>query len=232
MKIYELLKKEAKASIHAQAQGNEFFLYDVIDADWGVSAKSFRAFLAENSDSQEIHIHINSPGGNCFEGRSFATAIRDFKGKVICHIDGLAASAASFVAVVCDEVVMGAGTMMMIHNAWTLTAGNKNDLLAGAAVLEKIDQTMIKDYAAKTGLPEDEIQKMMDEETWLSAEDAVSKGFADRIDDKAKKQDTSAFNLAAYEHAPDCLMKQDTKEPDFAAVLAANERRLQLYKFV
>lgn len=130
---------------------------------------------------------------------------------------------------------MGIGTMLMIHNAWTITAGNKADLIDQADLLDKCDQAMATDYELKSGLPREEIIAMMDAETWLTAEDAVEKKLADRIDNEKQKQDTSAFNLDAYDNTPESLLKKEEphkEEPDFKAVKEANERRLQLFKFV
>ena len=218
-----------------KASANEFFINDVIDQYWGANAKDLKEFLDQNAESSEIHIHINSPGGDAFEGRTMASLIRAFKGKTVCHVDGIAASAASIVAVSCDEVVMGIGTMLMIHNAWTITAGNKADLIDQAELLDKCDQAMATDYELKSGLPREEIIAMMDAETWLTAEDAVEKKLADRIDNEKQKQDTSAFNLDAYDNTPESLLKKEEpnkEEPNFKAVKEANERRLQLFKFV
>jgi ATP-dependent Clp protease protease subunit len=235
--IYQFLRKAPQASAMpaVKAAANEFFINDVIDQYWGANAKDLKEFLDQNSESSEIHIHINSPGGDAFEGRAMASLIRSFKGKTVCHVDGIAASAASIVAVSCDEVVMGIGTMLMIHNAWTITAGNKTDLIAQAELLDKCDQAMATDYELKSSLPREEIIAMMDAETWLTAEDAVEKKLADRIDNEKQKQDTSAFNLDAYDNTPESLLKKEEpnkEEPDFKAVKEANERRLQLFKFV
>ena len=234
---YQFLRKAPQASVMpaVKAAANEFFINDVIDQYWGANAKDLKEFLDQNAESSEIHIHINSPGGDAFEGRAMASLIRAFKGKTVCHVDGIAASAASIVAVSCDEVVMGIGTMLMIHNAWTITAGNKADLIDQADLLDKCDQAMATDYELKSGLPREEIIAMMDAETWLTAEDAVEKKLADRIDNEKQKQDTSAFNLDAYDNTPESLLKKEEpqkEEPDFKAVKEANERRLQLFKFV
>ena len=243
MKIYELLKKTPKAQAPKaalNAAANDFYIYDVISGLVGVGAKDFKDFLENNADSSEIHIHINSPGGSVFEARTIVSLIRSFKGKTVCHVDGLAASAASVITVACDEVVMAAGSMLMIHNAWMFAVGNKKELLDQVKFLEKCDESIARDYELKSGLPREEIISMMDAETWFTAEEAVEKHFADRIDEKAQKQDTSTFNLAAYDHAPEQLLHEEPKatkssqqqEPDYEAIRQANERRLQLYRFV
>src|SRR3546814_3763793 len=94
---------------------------------------------------------IDSPGGDVFGGRAIAQAIREYSGEVTCHIDGLAASAASYIAIAGDRVVAAPGAFLMIHRAWTFALGNCNDLVAQAGVLEKIDGTIAASYAAKAG---------------------------------------------------------------------------------
>jgi ATP-dependent Clp protease protease subunit len=106
---------------------------------------------ARRHQAKTIHLRINSPGGDVFAARSMVTAIRGHQArKVIAHIDGLAASAASFVAIAAAEVVMTQGAMLMIHNAWSIAYGNKDDFLAMADLLEKIDESIVTDYERKT----------------------------------------------------------------------------------
>lgn len=236
-KLYELLKRQdARAEVTPPTgSDNEFLIYDIIDRDWGTSAKSLQTFLAEHNEADEIHIRINSPGGSVYEARAMSTLLHNFKGKTICHVDGVAASAASFVAISCDEVIMGKGTMLMIHNAWSLAIGNRHDMEKTAQMLAKFDDAMAADYAAKSGKTVEEIHQMMDDETWLTDQEAIDMGFADRIDESAKAMDTSDFNLDAYEHPPKNLISKEppkAEEPeDFSEMLKAQERRLKLFKF-
>lgn len=237
-KLYELLKRQgARAEVTPPPTGsdNEFCIYDVIGRDLGASAKNLQVFLAEHSEEPEIHIRINSPGGSAYEGRAMSTLIRNFKGKTICHVDGIAASAASIVAVSCDEVIMGKGTMLMIHNAWSLAVGNRHDMQKEAQMLAKLDEAMATDYAAKSGKTVEEIHQMMDAETWLTDQEALDLGFATRIDESAMAMDTSGFNLDAYEHPPENLLIKETPKAeeleDFSEMIKAQERRLKLFKF-
>jgi enoyl-CoA hydratase/carnithine racemase len=113
-------------------------------------------------------------------------ALERHKAKVVAHIDGLAASAATAIAVAADEVLMAAGAMFMIHNAWTIAIGDKNDFLECAALLEKVDGTLADRYAAHTGKPVSELKTLMDAETWFTAEEAVEFGFASAVEGDEK----------------------------------------------
>jgi membrane-bound ClpP family serine protease len=155
------------------------------------------------------------------------------------HNDSLAASAGSVILVACDEVIVAPGSMTMIHNAWTLAMGDKNVMLDTASLLEKIDGTIANQYAAKTGMKREDIAALMDAETWLTAEEAVSQGFADSIEEKAVKA-KNAWNLRAYAKAPEIAEEpaeivpepaENTPEPTenhSEQLRAARERELRL----
>lgn len=164
----------------ADAQEATVYLYDVIDSMFGVGAEQFVKDLNAIT-APTVHLRINSPGGDVFEGRAIATAIAQHPSTVIAHVDGLAASAASSVAMAADQVEMAPGSFIMIHRAWTLAMGNAQELLEVAALLEKIDGSLAQDYATQTGLPLEQINEWLDAETWFTAEEAVENGFADSI---------------------------------------------------
>jgi ATP-dependent Clp protease protease subunit len=185
----------------AEADEATIYLYDTIDPFWGVSAKQFVKDL-NAIKSPTIHLRINSPGGDVFDGRAIATAIAQHPSKVIAHIDGLAASAASYVAIAADEVEIAAGAFFMIHKAWTIAFGNADDLKATAGILEQIDESLVKDYARKTDNTAEQIAQWMAEETWFEADEAVEKGFADRVagaeSDDADASASNVWDLSAY----------------------------------
>jgi ATP-dependent Clp protease protease subunit len=140
----------------ADAGGNVIELYDVIvssedDAAWfgGVSLQAFRQALAGMTGT--VHLRINSPGGDVFAGIAMAQLMREYKGEIICHVDGYAASAASLVAIAGAKCIMAPGSMLMIHKAWTFAIGNSDDLLETADLLDKIDGQLAETYASKTG---------------------------------------------------------------------------------
>ena len=218
--------------VHAQAGEATVYVYDAIDAYWGISAQDFvKAFAA--LDAQTIHLRINSPGGDVFEARAMATAIRESSARVVAHIDGVAASAATYVALAAAEVEIADGAMMMIHNAWGMVMGNAEDMRAFAATLEKVDGTIVADYARKTGQSEAQLRDWMAAETWFTAQEALDAGFVDRIAGAAESGAANRWNLAAYAHAPDALKTSPAPDP---AELRTNmlradlERRLGLYE--
>ncbi|WP_246795634.1 head maturation protease, ClpP-related [Burkholderia perseverans] len=180
------------------------YLYDVITPDdsWGgVSAATFVQQLASISAST-IHLRINSPGGDVFEALAMAQAIREHPATVIGHVDGYAASAATFPAIACDNVVMAEGSMFMIHRASCLAWGTGADLRSTADLLDKIDQTIVTMYAKKTGQGDDDITAWMVAETWFTAEQAVELGFADGMAADGGVENRGGWNLSAYANHP------------------------------
>lgn len=212
-KILKLLAENSKIGYFKAESNNDeatIYVYDSIvasDADarfWGgVSAESF-VKTVRDLKVKVIHLRLNSPGGDVFAGRAMEQALREHEAKVIVHIDGYAASAASFVAMAGDEILIGKGSFVMIHKAWTIAMGNANDFLDTASLLEKVDGTIAQTYADRTGQDVKAISKMMEDETWLTADEAVANGFADKIADEAVKNESSGikWNMAAYDRAP------------------------------
>lgn len=217
------------------------YIYDVIDPYWGVGAQGVASAIAGLDASTTLHLRINSPGGDVFEGRAIRTAIEQHKGKTVAHIDGLAASAATTIADGADEVEITAGGFYMIHNGWTWMYGNKHDCRKTADLLDKIDAAIVADYARRTGVDMAQLVQWMDDETWFSAEEAVTHGFVTRVMEAPAKSGASnlanqadpgrQWNLAAFERAPSALLSPPaTPDPaiEAAAQRTRNERRLQL----
>lgn len=159
----------------------EIHLYDEIGG-YGVGAKQFIADLKRNSGNR-IHLRINSVGGSVTEGLAIANAIKRHKGGVTAHIDGLAASMATVIAVSADETAMSDNAIFMIHEPWSVGQGTADDLRAEAEVLDKIKKSLVRAYTKKTGLDDEEVEEMMKAETWMNAEEALSSGFVDYIED-------------------------------------------------
>jgi len=242
-KLLQLLRDNAAAERKplalVRADGSNdatLYVYDVIDAYWGVAAADVAKAIAALGSDVTLHVRINSPGGDVFEGRAIAAAIQQHAGATIAHVDGLAASAATTVANACDTVQIVEGGFYMIHNAWSIVLGNKNDMRSVADLLDKVDAALVADYAKRTGATAEQIAAWMDAETWFTAQEAVDAGFATAIAapaDKAKNlADNKAWNLAAYDKTPQALLAPpapaEPAAPDAAAVRAANARRLQL----
>lgn len=148
---------------------------------WGdeVTPAQFRADLAAHPG--DLTVYINSPGGDVVAGSLIYSMLREHNGKITVRIDGLAASAASVVAMAGDRVEMAPTAYMMIHNAATIALGNKADMQAAADMLAEVDRGIRTAYALKTGKSERELAKMMDAETWMSAPKALEDGFCDAI---------------------------------------------------
>ncbi len=209
-----------KFEVLAKQDSNEaeIFLYDAIvssqeEADWygGVAPEAF-VKAVRGIEAGTIHLRINSPGGSVFAARAMEQALRDHKARVVVHIDGIAASAATFIAMAGDEIVMNKGAMFMIHKAWTWTAGNADDLAKEAELLAKIDGTLAQTYADRTGKDVETITGWMADETWFTADEAVEYGFADKL---AETEARAEWNLSAYAHAPTMpTARHDDPAPD------------------
>ena len=169
-----------------EAGGDELHIDGEITSEdggwWGASgqivARRFRQQLARCGD---VTVFINSPGGDVFAGAEIYTALREHKGKVTVKISGIAASAASVIAMAGDEVLMSPVAYMMIHDPWTYAMGNAREMEHQAQVLREIGEGLIAAYTAKTGKSRDEIADMLAAETYMNAEQAVREGFADGI---------------------------------------------------
>ncbi len=185
--VHHELKPKAlenwNSGIKAASSDNTISILDVIGADmWGdgVSAKRISAALRAIGDSDVI-VNINSPGGDMFEGLAIYNLLRAHSGKVTVNVLGIAASAASIIAMAGDDVLMGRGSFLMIHNCWAISMGNRHDFAKLAKDLEPFDKAMAGIYAARTGQSEEDIGQMMDDELYIGAGDAIDNGFADGL---------------------------------------------------
>ncbi|MDR1978554.1 MAG: Clp protease ClpP [Synergistaceae bacterium] len=162
----------------------EIILFDDIGKWWGgKSAKDFVKEIKDLGDITKINLRINSGGGDVFEAQAMYSYLRTHKAHKTVRIDGLAASAASFLAMAGDKIVMPSNALMMIHNPATIVWGEAEEMRKVAEFLDKVRDTIAAVYMAKTGLPEEKIKSMMDDETWMDADEALSLGFCDETDD-------------------------------------------------
>lgn len=213
------------------------YLYDmIVDSDeeadlWGgVSPGAFARALA-GMTAPEIHLRVKSPGGSVFAARAMEQAIREHSSRIVTHVDGLAASAASFLILPSDEIIVAPGSFVMVHKAWTLAWGNEDDLTKTAGLLSQVDGSLVRSYAAKTGQSEEDVAAWMKAETWFEAERAVELGFADKVAEsakaKAKATDmASAWDLSAYSNAPKQQQAPQPPQPDREALRRAALARL------
>lgn len=189
----------------ASADTAEVYIYDAI-AWYGVDVNELVNQL-NGIKAQTINVRINSPGGDVFDGVAIYNALVRHSARIVVHVDGLAASIASVIAMAGDEVRMHEGSFFMIHDPWMLAIGPADDLRAGADLLDKIGNSLVGIYEKRTGLSRDEIAEMMAAETWMDAVEAREKGFADAVD--ASTEDDPApsarFDLSAFDHPPERL---------------------------
>jgi ATP-dependent Clp endopeptidase proteolytic subunit ClpP len=186
-------------SVRATAGSSEVLIYEEIGS-YGVSAKQFVADLAAISETN-LTVRINSPGGDVYDGIAIYNALASRKGTVTCQIDGLAASAASFIAMAGDTVTAHSSAMLMIHKAWGLAIGNDDDMRSTADLLTKIDGQIADLYAARSGKTSAAIMKLMVAETWFTADEAKAAGLVDEVigaDGKENRRNrTAAANANA-----------------------------------
>ncbi len=164
---------------------NTISMLDVIGQDWwtgeGVTAKRISAALRAIGAENPVIVNLNSPGGDMFEGTAIYNLLREHRGHVTVKVLGMAASAASIIAMAADEIQIGRPSFFMIHNCWVASAGNRHEFREMSDWMEPFDAAMADVYAARTGLANADIAKMMDRETWIGGSSAVEKGFADSL---------------------------------------------------
>lgn len=161
---------------------NELWLYDIIGSGFfeeGLTGKSVRDELAKMDKKQPINVRINSPGGDVFEAVAIRAQLEQWPGGVNVQIDGLAASAASYVATVGETVSMAEGSMFMVHDPWTIAVGNAAEMAKAAATLDKIADSLVGAYAKKAGKTDAEVRETMRAETWMTADESIAYGLAD-----------------------------------------------------
>lgn len=148
---------------------------------WGITAQQFSEDLKALGDISHINLHIHSPGGDVFDGIAIYNLLNKHPAKVTVHIDGLAASMASVIAMAGDRIVMPENALMMIHKPWGISGGNANDMRDYAELLDKVESVLIPAYARKTGKSAEVLGAMLESETWMDGRECVAQGFADEL---------------------------------------------------
>jgi ATP-dependent Clp protease protease subunit len=221
--------------------------------DDDITPKQFKSDLYGNGSSDDIIVKIHSPGGDTFAAAQIYNMLMEYPGKVSVHVDGLAASAASVIAMAGDEVCVSPLSVLMIHNPSMLIAGEVSDLEAGINLLSEVKESIINAYRKKTGLSRTKISHMMDAETWMSAYKAIELKFADSILYESEPVDemnegfifdrltvTNALlkklpgtiNRVKVSSKPTKPLKETHQSYDFETFIPANqlEKRLELIK--
>jgi ATP-dependent Clp protease protease subunit len=207
----------------------ELMLYgDISEMTWWgdeVTPKQFKKDLDALGDIKNLNIYINSGGGDVFAGQAIHSMLKRHSANKTVYVDGLAASIASVIAMAGDKVIMPKNAMMMIHNAWTISMGNAQDFRKLADDMDKIDESIQTTYVGKTGMDKQKIADMMNAETWMTAEEAVEKGFADEIEEEKKLAASinggflmlngQKFDLERYKNKPNIEANdsRDTSRP-------------------
>jgi ATP-dependent Clp protease protease subunit len=206
--------KKLKAFFNAAKSANgslDLTMYGDIGEDWfseGITAKGVKSQIDAAGAVDRISLRINSPGGDAFEGIAISNLLKAQGKPIDVFVDGIAASAASIIAMCGDSITMAPNSMLMIHNAWGVTAGNAADHRAYADVLDRVSAAIANTYL-RTGLSKDEIQSMLDAETWMGAEECLEKGFCTAISgeesDEALAMAASFPRLQALRNVPERL---------------------------
>lgn len=194
--IYENKSWYSIPTIEAKGKSTDIHIYDEIGVH-GITAKSFLEDL-RGLKGKDLTVHINSTGGDVFQGQAIYTALKNYNGKVTVKIEGLAASMATIIALAADKVEMTSNSLFMIHSPMSNVFGNKAQMRKQINALEKVETTMLSVYKAKTNISEDEIEQMMARETWLSAHEALELGFVDEVLGAVKV--VAKYDLSGYQN--------------------------------
>lgn len=206
---------------------NVLWIYDFIGEGFfeaGVTAKGVRDELAKLDRKQKLSVRVNSPGGDVFEAIAIRAQLAEWEAGVDFQVDGIAASMASHIITLPGTVTMAEGSMIMVHNPWTIAIGNADDLAKEIATLRKIEGDFAKVYAEKSGQTVERVRAALADETWFTVDEAIAFGLADAKMEVA----AAAFTIPkkfGFKNAP-----QPAKEPEQRASghLAVLERQLQL----
>lgn len=176
-KFWNLKKKGNSAELLIYGEISDMLL-------WGdeVVPKDIDNELKAMGDVSEIIVRINSPGGNVFAGVAIHAMLSRHKAKKVVYVDGIAASIASVIAMAGDEIVMANGSMFMVHNPMSIVFGNSNEFRSMADRLDTVRDAFMSIYTNKTGMTDKEIISLLDAETWMTADEAISMGFATKLE--------------------------------------------------
>jgi ATP-dependent Clp protease protease subunit len=205
--------KKFWAFLAKSTKKGELTLYgDISSASWWgdeVTPKQFKADMDALGEIDELDIYINSGGGDVFAGQAIYSILKRKNATKTVYVDGLAASIASVIAMAGDKIVIPRNAMMMIHNPYTFTAGNSEELRKMADDLDKIRESIVNTYEDKTGLEREKIIELMDNETWMTADEASGYGFCDEIgEEKQIAASIGGFFMSKYKNLPENLKNE------------------------
>ncbi len=207
----------------ATTDDNTISVFDVIGQDYwgeGITAKRIAGALRAMNGA-DVTVNINSPGGDMFEGLAIYNLLREYEGHVTVKVLGIAASAASIIAMAGDDIQIGRGAFLMIHNCWLYAMGNRHDFAELAQSLEPFDTAMADIYAARSGLDIAAVQKLMDAESYIGGSDVVAKGLADSLLSADAVSDGDESPAAALRKLDALLAKTNTPRSERRKLIKA-----------
>lgn len=193
--------------VRAGENSGEVYIYDDIGESFfgGVSAKQIMDDLRALRSMVRIDVHLNSVGGNVFEGLAIHNALKNHRAKITVHVDGIAASIASVIAMAGDVITMPANAWMMIHDPWIMTGGTSADLRKVADDMDKVKDSLADTYHRRTGLDRLRVVDMMATETWMNGTEARDLGFADEVTETVAMAASANVNRYRFRHLPDAV---------------------------
>ena len=208
LKFWNMMKNDEEKSA-------ELILYGSIGSDeyWDdISDKAFKQDIENLGDVENITLHINSPGGSVFSAVAIANTLKNHKAKITANIDGLAASAATIITSACDTVKMPKNALFMVHNPITFAYGNNQDMQKTLEMLNKVKNSIIETYLNKAKTDKETLSELMDNETWMTAEEAKEYGFVDEILDESVEKEVIKNKLIINNMAFDISRFKNFKE--------------------
>lgn len=187
-------------------------IYDEIGF-WGVQAKDFISELS-GITAKVVNVEINSPGGDVFAGLAIYNALKSSGKEIVVKVMGVAASAASLIAMAGDKIIMPKNTFMMVHNPWSFAMGNADELRDTADTLDKIGASLQATYVARTGQSEDKIKELLSKDTWLTADESLELGFATEVVDDIKAMAVFDMDRAELPEAVRAVFKAAVVPPE------------------
>jgi ATP-dependent Clp protease protease subunit len=218
------------ARFNAASKRYDVFIYEDIGEGWfgGLGAKAFSEWMADakKQKAAALDIYINSYGGSVFDGIAIYNQIKRFDGEKVVHIDGIAASIASVIAMAGDEIRISANGTMMIHAPWGMAIGTADDMRKSADSLDLLDDTILDTYVARTKAKRDDVSAWMEAETWMNADDCIKRGFADKKDDSAMAAAAATTKLLdKFKNVPQHLHKAAAGSIDANHMVARMQMR-------
>jgi len=226
--FFKNLKNELEgdewSGLRLDAETGDLYMYDIIG--WPCVSGMDLVDLIGKVKGDTITLHLNSPGGDVFEGFTIFNILRNSGKKITTVVDGLAASAASYIAMAGSEVIMAENALMMIHDPWTFSIGNAAELRKDAEILDKIKEGILNTYSTRANIDKEEVANMMADETWMTASEAVDQGFADSIGKKSEMDASNNFDLSVFAKAPGA--KAEPKDKESKTIYSADHYRRQI----